>query len=152
MPNFAGGKAVQFLEALVTLLTALDITSLLVDWPDKEQAHTLPIVDLSQHILLTRVCLSPVIFEREVKGSDILKNINEIWTKEKATEANAAVLYDHVAFVRVERTAGGFYRDTGTAFRRHGDTTDGKPIESDVFEQCWLQSGIKWELDPGLVP
>lgn len=44
-PNFKD-TAVQFLEALVTLLTSNGITSLLVDWPDQANAVTVPIVDL----------------------------------------------------------------------------------------------------------
>lgn len=154
MPNFSGGKAVQFLEALVTLLRSSKITSLLVDWPDKERASTLPIVDLSQYILLTRVCQNPVEIKEKEADTDLAdKDVNTLWGPPDDRR-------DHATFLRVQRTREGFYRDRGVIFLRPSwvakdpEKSKGKPVEmksSKDFERLWKRYGIPWEEDPDLV-
>ena len=144
MPNFAGRQAVQFLEALVTLLKSRFITSLLVDWPDFEKASTLPVVDLSQYILLTRVCRG--LDDPAAIGGDpaTRKELEDLWH----SDGN----WDHISFLRIQRTAQGFHRDKGMAFRREGRMAPSPyPIGASAFERLWLRAGIKWEQDPGLV-
>ncbi len=145
MPNFAEGKAVQFLEALVTLLKSRGITSILVDWPDIEKASTLPVVDLSQYILLTRVCEGLESLNGDEKASeDLAKDIREIWSD----DGDRA---EHVALLRLQRTAKGFHRNLGVGFRRTGSKLELYRFEPGDFERFWFNVGIKWEKDPGLV-
>ncbi len=165
MPNFAEGRAVQFLEALVTLLRLKDITSLLVDWPDKERASTLPIVDLSQYILLTRVCMGIHELEKVQQGKTSAKEVTstskgEIDTLKGLWEVGGQP-QDHVTFLRVQRTRRGFYRDLGRVFsrphhdrdaaKREADRKEVQMVKSDDFYLLWQQFGIPWEEDPGLV-
>jgi hypothetical protein len=144
MPNFAGRQAVQFLEALVTLLKSRSITSLLVDWPDIEKANTLPVVDLSQYILLTRVCRGLDDPEAPSENDPTRKDLEELW--------HSHGTWDHISFLRIQRTAQGFHRDKGMAFRREKKTAPSPyPIDASKFERLWLRTGIKWEQDLGLV-
>lgn len=157
MPNFSGGKAVQFLEALVTLLQSENTTSLLVDWPDIEKASTLPIVDLSQYIFLTRVCRSRDEIISDIKNSGAFDTMGDgessklkeymdiLWGKES----------EHVTLLRIQRTRAGFHRSRGAIFHKewnvdHVKTTDDPAIDR-YFERLWKVFGIQWEKDPGLV-
>lgn len=168
LPMFAGEKQVQFLEALVTLLTAQNITSLLVDWPDIESTSTLPIVDLSQYILLTRICrsrdrLSHTRNDASSKGKWFTQRRpkavgleRELWSEDK----------ENVALVRVQRASLDFERRKGLIVSRLQKKVDRnlrtqeeeaspyfevtQPPEED-FERIWDKAGIPWEVDPGLV-
>ena len=144
MPNFAGTTAVEFLEALVTLLKSQQITSLLVDWPDIEKASTLPIVDLSQHILLSRVCRSrDSLTEAEQKDKRLVTDLKELWQRKEGAE--------HIAMLRVQRESGGFHRNKGSVFYRAGGSIGTFDLDQDDFDRFWLTCGVKWEQDPGLV-
>ncbi len=142
MPNFAGGTAVQFLEALVTLLTASEITSLLIDWPDIEKASTLPIVDLSQYIFLTRIC----------RRRDALEKLNDdeiemLWPENKKDGPN------HVSLIRIQRTPDGFHRDRGAVLSQSvkGVTRIRQFSTNSAFERLWHLAGYRWEQDPSLI-
>lgn len=143
MPNFSGSTAVQFLEALVTLLQAERTTCLLVDWPDIEKGNTLPIVDLSQYILLTRLCYSRSYLEAEKRNLGHIAD--QVWSAKEAPQPENAVL------LRVQRDDKGFHRDVGFSFIRHREKKKPviKPLKGD-FETCWDEAGQKWEKDPGL--
>jgi KaiC/GvpD/RAD55 family RecA-like ATPase len=139
MPNFEGGTAVQFLEALVTLLKTRAITSLLVDWPDFDRTTTLPIVDLSQYILFTRVC----------RGKDDLAGeayAHDVWPPELDERRR------HVALVRVQRDAEGYHRNKGAyCFKSDAEKTVLREIgEGKSFEALWMTAGVRWEKDPDL--
>ena len=141
MPNY-GGTAVQFLEALVTLFKAHDITSLLVDWPDIGTPNMLPIVDLSQYILLTRPCRA---------RNELPEQSQDIW-KEKR----------NVALLRVQRDSNGFHRDQGLTLYSYSAIPPAldpaqPPLgpgfdlaDPDRFEEMWRVLGVRWEKDPGL--
>lgn len=137
MPMFAGGKAVQFLEALVTLLTQRSITSLLIDWPEMTHTNTLPIVDLSQYILLTRICKSAKALERPPYDG--------LWTRNGEKLA-------HVALLRIQRENQSFERNKGFVICQKSDTP-AREVESlgPDFEDYWINAGLQWEQDPGLV-
>jgi len=143
MPNFSGSTAVQFLEALVTLLQAEKTTCLLVDWPDIEKGNTLPIVDLSQYILLTRLCYSRSYLEAEKRNLGHIAN--EVWGPKDGDQPENAVL------LRVQRDDKGFHRDVGLKLIRHRESKSKPEIspQSD-FEIYWDKAGRKWEKDPGL--
>ena len=141
-PNFREGRAVQFLEALVTLLKSRQITSLLVDWPDKQTLSTVPIVDLCQYIFLTRVCLT----EEERKGM------------EKPPEPDGLTpLWDgdvrRVALLRAQRTRKGVHHNQGAVLRQIGTEYEWKPKKElqKSFEYLWLKYGRKWEEDLSLL-
>lgn len=138
MPHFGGGTAVQFLEALVTLLRARNIATLLVDWPDVQRPSTLPIVDLSQHILFTRVC----------RGRD---ELNDEHCRERVWSGDR----HHVALVRVQRDDKGYHRNKGAICFKHAEgagqeRTVIKQIEADSFEATWMTAGVRWEQDHDL--
>ncbi len=146
MPRFTGEKAVQFLEALVTLLTSRRITSLLIDWPDIVTPSQLPIVDLSQYIILTRVCHSHAWFrerisERAPRPALLGKLIPSTWkvgkgpadssgsfaqdsdpSSAKSLQALDERLWqegtEHVALLRVQRKAQSFVRSEGVILSR----------------------------------
>ena len=154
MPFFAEGRSVQFLEALVTLLKARRITSLLVDWPDVERANTLPVVDLSHYILLTRQCKGRHEFPAKSR-------CDEIWETKEVDRAEVR----HAALLRVQRDVKQFHRNTGYLLQRIAldlPDTDGtrQSISSrpetvvtektDGFENLWDEAGREWERDPGL--
>ncbi len=159
MPNFSG-QAVQFLEALVVLLKSHQITSLLVDWPEQGQANTLPIVDLSGYVLLTRLC-------RSVAELSVLKDrkrfLQSIWRIESPEEATTR---ENVTMLRVQRDEKGFHRDqgwllyrerprAGTGAARVGAGSSArrvriKPLRAEEFETLWSQCGWSWEAEPGL--
>lgn len=154
LPNFRDGRSVQFLEALVTLLKSASITSLLVDWPDIEKPSTLPVADLTQYVLLTRVCYSP--YSRRAQASrksdlDLQGILNKLWTaKGKRCK--------HVTLLRVQRTRHGFRRDEGVIFYRGGGIEKefgmrilNKQDRQMNFENIWLRAGMPWERDLGLV-
>jgi len=139
MPNFSGNIAVQFLEALVTLLQAKQTTCLLVDWPDIEKGNTLPIVDLSQYILLTRLCHSRRHLNEEHKSlADI------VWKDSDNSEPR------HAALLRVQRDNEGFHRDVGFRFVKSSKPNPGSERIKSDFEACWNIVGDKWEKDPSL--
>jgi KaiC/GvpD/RAD55 family RecA-like ATPase len=140
MPNFAGGKAVQFLEALVTLLKSSGITSLLVDWPDPDKANVLPIVDLSQYILLTRSCKAPHEIDQGLAG--------DIWLCSK--DNSDSFIRERAVILRIQRDDRGFHRDEGFLFYKQKDTTMLKDIPKNVFELWWKKAGNEWEKDPSL--
>ena len=138
MPMFAKeGRSVQFLETLVTFLRARRITSLLVDWPDIATANKLPIVDLSQYILLTRLCRHKTAFNPQWSTS--------LWPEQPERA--------HVAMLQVQRMRGTFQRHKGSVlYREAGEQDPATRIEElGNFEELWIQAGIAWEQDPGLV-
>lgn len=150
-PNFKQ-DAVQFLEALVTMLKARNITTLLVDWPDKQTATTVPIVDLCQYILLTRVCYR--IQEREeIKNVDVRDRLVHLWGAENAAQ--------QIALLRVQRTPEGVHHDVGFVYKqgkRENNSWEkvaqkghaagqGPPLR---FEDLWTYYGRKWEDDLSL--
>lgn len=161
MPNFSGSIAVHFLEALVTLLQAERITCLLVDWPDIEKGNTLPIVDLSQYILLTRLCHSRnYLLEKRIEANDSFsqklreKVANRVWGESVKDSLQNSVL------LRIQREGGVFHRDVGYLFLKSAEK---KPQIKEIlpefdtkenvrldFETCWDVAGDKWEKDPGL--
>lgn len=146
MPNFSGATAVQFLEALVTLLQAERTTCLLVDWPDIEKGNTLPIVDLSQHILLTRHCYSANDLKR-ISPSVNDDIINEVWKAKNGKSMNPK----HAVLLRVQRDDDGFHRDVGFRFIKYdAPYPEIEEISIDNFETCWNATGKSWEKDPGL--
>jgi KaiC/GvpD/RAD55 family RecA-like ATPase len=141
-PNFRD-RVVQFLEALVTLLRGHAITCLLVDWPDKQTASTVPIVDLCQYIFLTRVCQS----KRSVKGT-LAKQLDHFWGSDK-----------QVVLVRAQRTRLGIRHDQGAVFRQTenlaitreaGSGSKGQRGMTNEFEYRWLHFGVPWEEDLSL--
>ena len=141
MPNFAGDKAVQFLEALVTLLKSQGMISLLVDWPDV-RATTLPIVDLSQYILLTRVCRSKDSFaEGDLKNEELRGDLDKLWGKNR----------EHVALLRVQRDNMGFHRGKGSLMFAKKTGLGMEIPKAMLFQRYWLKVGQQWEQDPGLV-
>ncbi|SRR6266404_780844 len=170
MPNFSGNVAMQFLEALVTLLQAERTTCLLVDWPDIEKGNTLPIVDLSQYILLTRLCYSRGDIEgKKEVDPEYLKTIaDEIWTGKKEGSAasprrrrmhkgsNSNSIYTgqpshHAVLLRIQRDNETYNRDVGFKFvKSTGPEPDVDRIQEDLFEACWKVGGEQWEKDPGL--
>jgi KaiC/GvpD/RAD55 family RecA-like ATPase len=141
MPNFSGSTAVQFLEALVTLLRAEKTTCLLVDWPDIEKGNTLPIVDLSNYILLTRLCYSRGYLE----GKGYASTADAIWNP-KGQPQN-----EHAALLRIQRDGEGFHRTVGYKFfKRSPDSGPDLKQEQSGFETLWNEGAIEWEKDPGL--
>ena len=156
MPFFAEGRSVQFLEALVTLLKAERIISLLVDWPDVERANTLPVVDLSHYILLTRLCKGRHELHNNSKGpvvepADLKSWREEIWKPSVR----------HAAFLRVQRDVKQFHRNTGYLLQRIDTEAEPSPeakprSETAItpvavdFERQWRLVGRRWEQDPGL--
>lgn len=147
-PNFREGRAVQFLEALVTLLKSERITSLLVDWPDKKTPSAVPIVDLCQYIFLTRVCYSKEAPEVKAKTSDerkeIMNDLNSLWTKNTA----------QVALLRAQRTRSGVHHDQGAVLQQLNDelrSFERLPQDNQNFERLWLNCGVKWEEDLSLL-
>ena len=144
-PNFREGRAVQFLEALVTLLKAERITSLLVDWPDEKRPSSVPIVDLCQYIFLTRVCFSKESPEvREMKNSEeVMKLLSGLWTSKTM----------QIALMRVQRTRRGVHHDQGAVLRQLKNGTFDRLRRNDreSFERLWLNCGVKWEEDISLL-
>ncbi|MCG8573816.1 MAG: AAA family ATPase [Flavobacteriales bacterium] len=159
MPNFSGSKSVQFLEALVTILKAEGITSLLVDWPDPDKANVLPIVDLSQYIFLTRPCKGYFEFERD-SVSDSSPNpyeatqkaiADEVWYLQ--TDETERVQKERVVLLRIQRDNEGFHRDRGILISKRKDEKDVsmEQIPDNYFEKYWELIGNKWEKDPSLL-
>jgi len=154
-PNFGGGRVIQFLEALVTLLKSEQITTLLVDWPDKQVTTTVPIVDLCQYIFLTRVCYTP--------ESPTLKSPKEDGMKrEKLVRALWRGHPRQVALLRAQRTREGVHHDEGAIFQqvRKGRSWEiqrlsvAAALPKNVgtnFEQLWLRAGVQWEEDLSLL-
>jgi KaiC/GvpD/RAD55 family RecA-like ATPase len=123
-PNFKD-TAVQFLEALVTLLSSKGITSLLVDWPDKANAVTVPIVDLCQYTLLTRVCYRKDEGRRlkDPQGHPLLDEgdttlLDRIWDLEKGKPVQQAAL------LRVQRARKDVHHDSGFLYRQLASLND----------------------------
>lgn len=160
-PNFNADRAVQFLEALVTLLKSRRITSLLVDWPDKQTPSTVPIVDLCQHIFLTRVCVSkesPSFAQRlkdcgsEEEKDTLRKELKNLWMSE--TEKEPA---KQVSLLRAQRTSGGVFHNQGAILRQVRNRAGRFEIEQwslsakDQFERAWLYFGAEWEQDLSLL-
>jgi KaiC/GvpD/RAD55 family RecA-like ATPase len=147
-PNFREGRAVQFLEALVTLLKSERITSLLVDWPDKKTPSAVPIVDLCQYIFLTRVCFSkesPEVKEKPLaERKSVMADLNKLWTENTA----------QVALLRAQRTRSGVHHDEGAVLKQLNNAD--RSIErfkqdKENFERLWLNCGVKWEEDLSLL-
>jgi len=147
-PNFREGRAVQFLEALVTLLKSERITSLLVDWPDEKSPSAVPIVDLCQYIFLTRVCFSkesPEVKEKPFEEREkVMADLNGLWTENTA----------QVALLRAQRTRSGVHHDEGAILKQLNDADRSfKRLDQDKanFERLWLNCGVKWEEDLSLL-
>ncbi|GEM_PF-4931893 len=169
MPNFTGGKDVQFLEALVTSLKKNGTTAMLVDWPDIERESTLPILDLCQYTLLTRVCrgredLRAMIGREELPDSpnDSSSNVRGGELSEKLVDSLWPKGRDHVTLLRVQRTPEGFHRGLGVLLlRRRGEqqgiwmkmpTKSGNLDDLNVdFEYLWGKVGVPWEKDYSLM-
>jgi len=171
LPNFKDGE-VQFLEALVTMLKWRKITTLLVDWPDKQTATTVPIVDLCQYILLTRVC-HRMQESFTIKPKEKRDGLAPLWTSPPEYEQPPK----QIAFLRVQRTPGGVRHDLGwvhkhmkpvgaeglrvvrqTARESQPDvvpTPAAVPTPATVppkkgFDGLWWDYGKKWEDDLSL--
>ena len=150
-PNFGGGRVIQFLEALVTMLKSEQITTLLVDWPDQKVVNTVPIVDLCQYIFLTRVCYTKESPEAmDAKNTVRKKLVQKLWSENPK----------QVALLRAQRTRAGVHHDEGAILRQarkgHIDRLhlDDLVIEMEPghsFDTLWLNAGIKWEEDLSLL-
>jgi hypothetical protein len=145
-PYFGADRALQFLEALVTLLRAHRIVTLLVDWPDSERPSTVPIVDLCQYIFLTRVCASPDSPEIPESRREALR---AFWGPDTV---------EQVAFLRAQRTRDGVQLNQGSVIKRErdlGSELRTKPFagsdEKETFQYRWLYYGKNWEKDHSLL-
>ena len=146
-PNFKDG-VVRFLEALVTMLKAQQITTLVVDWPDKTSASTVPIVDLCQYIFLTRVCHTAESLV-EVRSEDQTALLKELWSDRPR----------QVALLRAQRTRRGVHHSRGVVFKqRRGEAGTIEQLrvnqvigDAHDFEHLWLNAGMKWEEDLSLL-
>ena len=171
-PNFREG-AVQFLEALVTMLKAHQITPLLVDWPDDMRTATgvLPIVDLCQYILLTRVCYRmQESSEIKIPGLKVAEDLGKIWSAgvpddggpQQVTLPSNGESSDRpqqVALLRIQRTPEGVHHSLGFLYKqipgsdnkwRNADAYTGPPFANPKFEELWAYYGRKWESDLSL--
>jgi len=150
-------KSIQFLEALVTLLKARAITSLLVDWPDKQTPSTIPIADLCQYIFLTRVCHAADSPEFRLPGKrpeevaeEDRKPLFNLWGSSRGNRGRSPV--KQVALMRVERTAEGIHHDLGHVLRKVGPTYEvADPGDKMEFGHHWTFYGVKWEEDLSLL-
>jgi KaiC/GvpD/RAD55 family RecA-like ATPase len=146
-PNFKD-DIVRFLEALVTMLKSEQITTLVVDWPDKTSASTVPIVDLCQYIFLTRVCHTAESLEDRNEGQQRL--LERLWSDKPR----------QVALLRAQRTKHGVHHSQGVVFKQRKDqqgTIEQLTVEKAIgekgrdFENLWINAGMKWEADLSLL-
>jgi KaiC/GvpD/RAD55 family RecA-like ATPase len=143
-PYFKEGRDVQFLEALVTLLKAQRITSLLVDWPDKQTPSTVPIADLCQYVFLTRVCSSP--HSKAIEDPDIKTRLQRLWDSDRDTK--------QIAFLRAQRTRRGVHHDQGAIIKQVETNRIVRvpgTLRNEPFEHSWLYYGVEWEQDLSLL-
>lgn len=151
LPHFGESKAVQFLEALVTLLKSQQITSLLVDWPDRE-TNTVPIADLCQYIFLTRVAKTADDPDPHL-SAETREGIQRLWQpsglEKKTTQ---------VAMLRVQRALRGtVHHDHGAVFRQFRGVQEPRRFSGSAdtadqsFEHRWLHYLKGWEEDLSLL-
>jgi KaiC/GvpD/RAD55 family RecA-like ATPase len=148
-PNFREG-AVQFLEALVTMLKARQITTFLVDWPDKQTATTvLPIVDLCQYIFLTRVCYR-MQEKDEIKNEVVRQHLSKLWAPDHQGD-----IPRQIALLRIQRTPDGVHHDRGLVYKQFPNQVNRWTMvdaaeDYERFEDLWTHYGRKWEDDLSL--